>query len=282
MSNVLEYILNLKDGITDKITKISSASDKTTSKMQKLEKQTLDNQKAFDKAGKAAEGYRGKLSAMVSAIPGADVLMNPYVIATAALIGAGKAGMSFDEGMAKINTTAQLTAPQLEQLKDNIIETGMAAKANDLYALPEAYEKIISQTGDVIQSQDILKESIIGSKAGFTDQSIVADALAQSLSLIGKENATAREVLDTFFAAKRVGAGEFKDFANYMPGLIASGKALGITYKNVAGQFAFMTGKGFSAEKSAVLLENAYSALGKSDIREGLQAAGINVFDKKE
>lgn len=178
MSNVLEYILNLKDGITDKITKISSASEKTTSKMQKLEKQTLDNQKAFDKAGKSADGYRGKLSAMVSAIPGADVLMNPYVIATAAIIGAGKAGMSFDEGMAKINTTAQLTAPQLEQLKDNIIETGMAANANDLYALPEAYEKIISQTGDVIQSQDILKESIIGSKAGFTDQSIVADAFS--------------------------------------------------------------------------------------------------------
>lgn len=281
MSNVLEYILNLKDGISDKINKISATSEKATSKMQKLEKQTLDNTKAFDKAGKSAEGFKSKMSNALSAIPGADFLTNPYVLAATAIGVAGKASMSFDEGMAKINTTAQLTNPQLEQLRDNIIDTGLEAQANNLYALPEAYEKIISQTSDVIQSQEILKSSIKGSKAGFTEQSVVADALAQSLSLIGKENANAQEVLDTFFAAKRVGAGEFKDFANYMPNLIASGKALGITYKDVAGQFAYMTGKGFAAEKSATLLENAYTALGKSDIQKGLKNAGVNIFDEK-
>lgn len=281
MSNVLEYILNLKDGISDKINKISATSEKATSKMQKLEKQTLDNTKAFDKAGKSAEGFKSKMSNALSAIPGADFLTNPYLLAATAIGVAGKASMSFDEGMAKINTTAQLTNPQLEQLRDNIIDIGVEQGAKNLYALPEAYEKIISQTGDVIQSQEILKSSIKGSKAGFTDQSVVADALAQSLSLIGKENANAQEVLDTFFAAKRVGAGEFKDFANYMPNLIASGKALGITYKDVAGQFAYMTGKGFAAEKSATLLENAYTALGKSDIQKGLKNAGVNIFDEK-
>jgi len=281
MSNVLEYILNLKDGISDKINKISATSEKATSKMQKLEKQTLDNTKAFDKAGKSAEGFKSKMSNALSAIPGADFLTNPYLLAATAIGVAGKASMSFDEGMAKINTTAQLTNPQLEQLRDNIIDIGVEQGAKNLYALPEAYEKIISQTGDVIQSQDILKSSIKGSKAGFTEQSVVADALAQSLSLIGKENANAQEVLDTFFAAKRVGAGEFKDFANYMPNLIASGKALGITYKDVAGQFAYMTGKGFAAEKSATLLENAYTALGKSDIQKGLKNAGVNIFDEK-
>lgn len=281
MSNVLEYILNLKDGISDKINKISATSEKATSKMQKLEKQTLDNTKAFDKAGKSAEGFKSKMSNALSAIPGADFLTNPYLLAATAIGVAGKASMSFDEGMAKINTTAQLTNPQLEQLRDNIIDIGVEQGAKNLYALPEAYEKIISQTGDVIQSQEILKSSIKGSKAGFTEQSVVADALAQSLSLIGKENANAQEVLDTFFAAKRVGAGEFKDFANYMPNLIASGKALGIAYKDVAGQFAYMTGKGFSAEKSATLLENAYTALGKSDIQKGLKNAGVNIFDEK-
>lgn len=281
MSNVLEYILNLKDGISDKINKISSTSDKATSKMQKLERQTMDNTKAFEKAGKSAEGFKSKLSSALSSIPGAEFITNPYVAATAAIGIATKASMSFDEGMAKINTTAQLANPQLAQLRENIIDAGLEAKANNLYALPEAYEKIISQTGDVNQSLEILKSSIKGSKAGFTEQSVVADALAQSLSLIGKENANAQEVLDTFFAAKRVGAGEFKDFANYMPNLIASGKALGIQYKDVAGQFAYMTGKGFAAEKSATLLENAYTALGKSDIQKGLKNAGVNIFDEK-
>jgi len=260
MSNVLEYILKLRDNVTPKL--------------ERLERQAEKNRVAFNK-------LKVGLNSITSSIPGADFLTNPYVAATAAIGFASKASMSFDEGMAKINTTAQLTNPQLEQLRDNIIDIGVEQGAKNLYALPEAYEKIISQTGDVIQSQDILKSSIKGSKAGFTEQSVVADALAQSLSLIGKENANAQEVLDTFFAAKRVGAGEFKDFANYMPNLIASGKALGITYKDVAGQFAYMTGKGFAAEKSATLLENAYTALGKSDIQKGLKNAGVNIFDEK-
>ena len=91
MSNVLEYILNLKDGISDKINNISATSEKATSKMQKLEKQTLDNTKAFDKAGKSAEGFKSKMSNALSAIPGADFLTNPYVLAATAIGFASKA-----------------------------------------------------------------------------------------------------------------------------------------------------------------------------------------------
>lgn len=280
MSNVLEYILNLKDGISDKINKISATSEKATSKMQKLEKQTLDNTKAFDKAGKSAEGFKSKISNALSAIPGADFLTNPYVLAATAIGVAGKASMSFDEGMAKINTTAQLTKPQLQGLEDQLTSFGMKG-LGDVNKLPEAYEKILSQTGDVSLSMDILEKSLYGAKAGFTDQNTVAGALAQTLSIVGKEKTNAQEVLDTFLMAKKVGAGEFQDFATYMPNLIASGSALGIAYKDVAGQFAYMTGKGFAAEKSATLLENAYTALGKSDIQKGLKNAGVNIFDEK-
>jgi TP901 family phage tail tape measure protein len=279
MSNTIEYILNLRDNITDRITRISGASTNATNTMQRLERQTRNNERAFNNANRSLTGFRDGLKGIISSIPGGELITNPYVMATGALIAAGTAAVKVDEGMAAINTTAQLTQPQLQQLKDDLLDIGLKGGA-DLYKIPEAYEKIISQTGDVALSQDILEKSIKGSKAGFTDQAVVADALAQSLSLIGKENTNAQEVLDTFFAAKRVGAGEFKDFAQYMPNLIASGQALGVTFKNTAGLFAYMTGKGFSAEKSATLLENAYTALGKSDIQEGLKGAGVNVFDK--
>ncbi|WP_395974273.1 phage tail tape measure protein [Chryseobacterium cucumeris] len=279
MSNTIEYILNLRDNITDRITRISGASTNATNTMQRLERQTRNNERAFNNANRSITGFRKVLKDVVSAIPGGEFITNPYVMATGALVAAGTAAVKVDEGMAAINTTAQLTQPQLQQLKDDLLDVGLKGGAN-LYKIPEAYEKIISQTGDVALSQDILEQSIKGSKAGFTDQAVVADALAQSLSLVGKENTNAQEVLDTFFAAKRVGAGEFKDFAQYMPNLIASGQALGVTFKNTAGLFAYMTGKGFSAEKSATLLENAYTALGKSDIQKGLKKAGVNVFDK--
>lgn len=279
MSKTLEYILSLKDGITDKIKKVSGASDVATSKMQKLEKQSLDNQKAFDKVGRSADGMGSKIKNSLSSIPGLDFISNPYVLATTAMAAFGKGAIDVDEGMAKINTTAQLSKEELDALENKLMDIGLKTGAN-LLKVPESFEKIISQTGDVTQSTEILEAALKGSKAGFTDTEVVAGALAQSLSLIGKENANAQDVLDTFFAAKRVGAGEFKDFANYMPGLISSGMALGLTYKTTAGLFAYMTGKGFAAEKSATLLENAYTALGKSDIQKGLAKAGIKLFDK--
>lgn len=223
--------------------------------------------------------FKKNMKDAISNIPFAGLLTNPIALTGAAMAGTAKMALSFDEGMAKINTTAQLGQADLAKLKNELIDLGTTT-GSDLSTIPESFEKIISQTGDVKLSTDILKQSLKGAKAGFTDQAVVADALAQTLSLVGAENTNAKEVLDTFFAAKRVGAGEFKDFANYMPGLIASGKALGVNFKETAGVFAYMTGKGQSAERAAVLMENAYSAMGKVDVRKNLSKAGIQIFDK--
>lgn len=219
-----------------------------------------------------------KLGNILSGVPGAEMLTNPYVAAGAALFASGKSALSFDEGLAKINTTAQMNNEQLKGLRENLIKIAVDAKAN-LATVPDAYEKILSQTNDVALSTDILQKALKGAKAGFTDQDVVAAALAQTLSLVGKENTNAQEVIDTLFAAKRVGAGEFRDFANYVPGLVASGQALGKGFKETAGLFAFMTGKGQTAERSAMLIQNAYTALGKSEITKGLDKGGIQVFN---
>lgn len=235
-------------------------------------------EKQITKLETAGGGWGSKLKESLSQIPGIGALTNPIVAVGGAMVGATKMSLDFDRGMAAINTTAQLAPDKLAKLKNELLSIDPSL-VKDWSIIPETYESIISQTGDVALSTDIMKTAIKGAKAGFTDASVVAAALGQSLSLIGKENASAEEVLDTFFAAKRVGAGEFQDFAQYMPSLIASGDALGIKYKEVAGMFAYMTGKGQSAEKSTVLMENAFSAMSKIDVRKNLASAGVNVFD---
>ena len=53
----------------------------------------------------------------------------------------------------------------------------------------------------------------------------------------------------------------------------------GIAYKEVAGTFAYMTGKGQSAERAATLMENAFSVMGRVDVRKKLSEAGVDIFD---
>lgn len=202
---------------------------------------------------------------------------NPFVAAGAGAFAALKGALDVDQGMAKINITAQLDDKGLADLQDKLRKIARDNRA-DMTQVPVGFEAILSQVGDVEQSLPILDAALKGSKAGFTDLNTVSSALAQTMSILG-DRAEAIDVLDTFFASKRVGAGEFADFARYMPNLIAGADNLGVAYKEVAGVFAYMTGKGQSAERAAVLMENMFSVLGRGEIRKKMEQVGVAVFD---
>lgn len=250
---------------------------KNLTDIKKYNREIKGLEKQIDKLDTAGSG--GGLSRYFNDLKGSiGLIVNPLTVAATAIGFAAKAGINMDEQFAKVNITAQLEGADFDKLKADVI--GVAKKNKvDISMAPGAYEKILSQTGDVDLSLKILDSTLKGSKAGFTDASTVADALAQTLSSVGKDAANADDILDTLFAAKRVGAGEFKDFANYIPGLVASGKSLQIGYKEVAGVFAYMTGKGNSAEKAAVYMKNMFSMLGRTDVTGKLSKAGVEVFD---
>jgi hypothetical protein len=125
---------------------------------------------------------------------------------------------------------------------------------------------------------NVLKVANKGAQAGFVDIDVAAGALAQTMSILGKQG-NAAEIMDTMLGAKKSGAAEFQDFANYLPSLIAAGKNIGIGYKDIAGAFSFMT-TNFNGADAAMYMQNAMTAFGKSSVTSGLKAKGIDVFNK--
>ena len=279
MSNVTtKWILDLSD-------RLSGPMDRITSKV-------IVAQTSFSRLSTRVKNLRVDFRDVANEVPGLTraltLMANPLALAAAGLIAVGtvgavatKSAYNFEQGMAKINATAQLTQPKLAALRGELMQIGSDSDGN-FKKIPESFEKILSQVGNADKSLEILKASALGAKAGFTELDVVSGALSQSMSIISDNNVSAQQVLDTFTAAKRVGAGEFKDFAEYLPTIIAAGSQLGITYEKTAGLFAYMTGKGQDASNAQMLIQNAYTALGKSDITSGLKTnLGVNVFDKQ-
>lgn len=269
--------LYLKDSVSKGLGALSSGADKVSNSFGATQ----------DKINKAQSALSGAANQIPAVNRGMEMLNSNAVLYGAGImaIGAGlqkatSLAYGYDLGMAKINATAQMSNDSLAKLKDRLKEIGSHSGGN-FEKVPEAYEKILSQTGKVNLSLDILETSVKGAKAGFTEIDTVAGALAQTLSVVGENNTTAQEVMDTLLMAKGVGAGEFKDFAQYMPQLIASGANMGIAYKDTAGLFSYMTAKGQSAADSAMLMQNAFTALQKNDIMKGLKQKGVDLFDAK-
>ena len=277
------------DGVTISMTSLEKKSEEFEQHDSLFTKEDVAMTHSMDLEAKSLTGTMNKLTTaggkikgwgkelLSSLVPIKSLIPSPVAIADGIRQSLSNA-MDFEQGMAKINVSAQLDKKGLTELSNKIQKIAVDNKT-DITVAPDGFEKINAQVHDTDLALSILNASVRGSKAGMVDLDTVSGALTQSLNAIGKENASAQEVLDTFFAANSIGGSNFNDLAGQMPGLISGASSLGVNFKEVAGTFAFMTSKGESAERASALMQSAFEALGQADIQGKLQQAGIGVFD---
>jgi TP901 family phage tail tape measure protein len=218
----------------------------------------------------------------------ANALTSPAALGIGAGIGIGKTfydmtdkAMVFESGMSKVNGTLQLSQPELKKVRDELLTFGKNS-TTALESVPDAFYKIVSATGgDLPVSMDIMKQSLKGAEAGFTDVNNVADATVNIVNAVGKSNTNANEVMDVLFSTLNKGKVEFTDIANYLPKLIPISNNLGTSFKETSGAFAFLTANGLKAEASTTSLQNVFKAFGTEKIRQNFKKFGIQIFDSE-
>lgn len=213
---------------------------------------------------------------ILEAVPALKSLANPAKAAVNAMKYIGQSALQFDRSMAQVNLTARLDPDGIAALKKRLVKVATDNKTDILLA-PAGFEKINAQINDTELSLALLDASLKGARAGLGDVDTVSETLVRTLSAVGKENASAQDVLDTLVTAGRIGGTGFSDFAAFLPNLISGASSLGFSFREVAGTFAYMTGQGQSAQAAAASIQNAFTALSRSDVQSKMAQNGIPV-----
>lgn len=274
MSNEATIKLNLllKNHITTPLMQAKEAISKNVSEMkEKLHSLSLSHTKAFQSMKDEIPGFSRAI----------ELVTNPYILATAAVIGLGvaftKAGsmsLDWEKGLAKINVTAGLSQGELAKLSSNLLSIGSNNVA-PLEQIPDAFNKLISAGLDVNQSLAALDPTLKAAKAGFTDVETTAKAAVNVMASSGED---VNKVYDVLFATLNKGNAEFKDIAQYLPKLVPMAKQAGFALGETAGAFAFMTAQGQTAEASTTLLQNAFKSLSDPSKVKNFEKMGVAIY----
>ena len=187
-----------------------------------------------------------------------------------------------DKGFARVNTVAQLTGEEFDNLRDRAIEAGTKG-ASALEEIPNTLFDIVSATSDVELSQEILEASIRASDAGFSDLNATAAAGTGILNAVGKEVTNIDEIFDVLFATQKAGVLTFDDLAKQLPLIIPSAKALGVGFEETSAALATITKQGVPIDQAATSLKAFFSEFQQEDkleaFNEILARTGGSVFD---
>jgi TP901 family phage tail tape measure protein len=234
-----------------------------------------------------------------SEVPGVskmlNLLKNPFVGAAAGALAIGSAmvkstqmASQWEEQLGQINVTANMSKEELSGVSDRLKEVA-GRNANDLWDVPKAFNTILSATGDVGMSLEMLEPALRAAKAGFVDVNTSANAGVSTALASGRD---IKEVYDILIATLQEGKAEFADIAHYLPAIVAPARNVGATLEETAGAFALMS-KSLPTAKAAHSLQSVMAAFGDTSVAigemdkktgewtKGFKSIGVDVFDEQ-
>ena len=194
-------------------------------------------------------------------------------------IQAGKMAIDFNEGMAQVQTQAQLGQKAFQRLSDDTLKA--------IADFPRAADEMTQGLFDIFSSLDVngkqgiklLREFAAAATAGGTDIRTTARGAIAELNAFQLPIKDSTHLLDIQFQMVRKGVGTYQEFVSALGNIVSAARASGQTLESMSGALAFATRTGMSTSMASISVARALDLLmrHRGDIKDVL---GIDVVDK--
>ena len=268
---------------------ILSATDVGTERYNKLKETYTQNQTAIRDFNRELNGSRSLSESVADGMIKAFTRVGA-VIAASFTIGAVadfaqgvlELTRTLDESFAKVNTIAQLSGKEFDDLKSRVIAIG-AEGGTELEKVPEAFQAILQANGDVDESLKILEASVKAADVGFGDLQTTAEAGVNILNTLGDSTKDINDVYNILAVAQKEGALNFEQLNQILPKIIPTAKSVGFSLEETAAALTTLSRQGFSAEQSGKALKTFFQTFANEaslkKIDKGLASIGGSIFD---
>lgn len=204
-------------------------------------------------AQRAVRGLEGSFLSL-GKVAKAALAVGAGVVLTRALREAGKAAISFDQGMRNVNSLAKLSESQLASLSKRVLAlAGPTAQAPK--TLADGLYDIVSSGFEANDAVKILAVSAKAATAGMSDTATATKAVVAVLNAYNLGADDARHVSDVLFQTVNKGVLTFEELASSVGDVLPFAAQLGVNIEDVGGAMATMTLQGLSAAESATRLK---------------------------
>jgi TP901 family phage tail tape measure protein len=224
----------------------------------------------------SVEGKGSKFSSVMSDVGKAALQASAVGIA-----GVGyesvKLGMGFQTAMTQLVTGAGEAKSSIGKVSQGVLDMASTVGQTPT-ALAQSLYTIESAGYHGAAGLSILKSAAEGASTGNAQMGTVADATTTILNAYGKAAGNSTSVVNELIATERSGKSHLEDIAGALSAVVPIAANAGLSYAQVGGALATMTGMGMSAQQGTQDLANTIRSLQNPNavaVNE-MQQLGIN------
>jgi TP901 family phage tail tape measure protein len=179
-----------------------------------------------------------------------------------------QAAAGFEEAMRNVNSIAQLSDEEFQNLSATVLDFGKNTRAgatDAAGALYTAYSAGITETATALEFMEISSQTAEAGLAGLeeTTEALVASFLSFGADAlpVAQQLETVQKHADALTQMVQIGVGSMSAFANAVGQVIPTAVTLDVEINELYGSMAYLTQRGLSASKASTSLNSALTAL---------------------